>query len=147
MNQLYRYRIGVGARSMKSEKKKMEKELEQIKRMQSINDIIDRGSSENTLLYTSSRENESIGDDAIDNMLNRMAGKENEREIRMVEGIGKVSASRRERGRSGATARRAHHARPARHKKPINNSKHPHRATRSRAAPKRSARSKPRRRR
>lgn len=85
-------------------KKKISRELEQIKRMQSINDIMDRSSSENTLLYTSSRENESLNEDTIDKMLNRMAGRESEREIRMVEGMDRGVRS----GRPG------HRSRPAR---------------------------------
>jgi uncharacterized membrane protein YccC len=69
----------------------MEKELEQIKRIQSINDVITKNSSENTLLYTSSRENESLSDDVIDNMLNRMSGQESERNIHIVESLTRQS--------------------------------------------------------
>ncbi len=104
---------------MKPEKKKkIERELEQIKRMQSISDIIDRSSSENTLLYTSSRENESLGDNAIDKMLNKMASRENEHEIRVVEDLSKGPA-RSEPHRTARTASRPkqrHHAVAKRHR-------------------------------
>lgn len=79
-------------------RKKLNSEIEQIKRMQSIRDIINRTSSENTLLYTSSRENESLSDDTIDRMLSKMTGKESGQELHLIEGFAKgspVAASRR----------------------------------------------------
>lgn len=109
---------------MASEKKrKIAKELEQIRRMQSIKDVIDRSNSENTLLYTSSRENDSVSDDVIDNLLSKMSeDRETERNIRMVEGMTKETGNgRSERSRSVRRGRRAptrarRHARPMKRK-------------------------------
>lgn len=98
-------------------RKKIEKELEQIKRMQSITDVIDKSNSENTLLYTSSRENESLSDDVIDNMLTRMTeGRETDRNIRVVEGLSKETDAERSesvRARASGRARRVRAAKGA----------------------------------
>ncbi len=54
-----------------AKKKKLDRELEQIKRMQSINDIINKSNLENQLLYSSAtREGEAANDSIADNILN-----------------------------------------------------------------------------
>ena len=59
--------------------------------MQSIKDVIDRGSSENMLLYTSSRENESLNEDMIDSMLNQVEKYKNEdKDVTVVENLTEV---------------------------------------------------------
>lgn len=74
--------------------KRVKKELEQIKRIQTIKDVIDKNSSENLLLYTSSRENESLSDDVVDTMLNQMSGgKESDRNIKVVENLTDASST------------------------------------------------------
>ncbi len=73
---------------MDSKRNRTKKELDQIKKMQSIKDVIDRGSSENMLLYTSSRENESLNDDVVDGMLNQMVqDKRANKDIDVIENL------------------------------------------------------------
>lgn len=101
-------------------KKKMEEELKQIRRLQSIKDVIDRSSAENTLLYTSSRENDSMSEDVIDNLLNRMSSdREANQDIRVVESLSKESKGRRitktrstsiRKGKKGVKVKRSVHA-------------------------------------
>lgn len=79
-----------------NKKKKVQEELDSIKRLKSINDIINKANAENTLLYTSSRENEYLSDTTVDNLLNKITSDKHENEdIRIVEGLTKESGNER----------------------------------------------------
>ncbi len=71
-------------------RKRLQKELESIRRIRSINGVIDRSNAENTLLYTSSRENEPLSETVVDNLLERITkGKGAEEDIKIVESLTK----------------------------------------------------------
>ncbi len=72
-----------------AKKKKLDRELEQIRRMQSINDIINKSNLENQLLYSSAtREGEAANDSITDNILNNsMDDKIINKDLRVIEEI------------------------------------------------------------
>ena len=69
-------------------RKTLDKELERIQRMRSINDVLNKGNMENLLLYTSSKEGEAVSDTVMENMLNELENDKNvDKNINVIENL------------------------------------------------------------
>ncbi len=66
----------------------LDKELEKIRRMQSINSVLNKGNMENLLLYTSSKEGEAVSDTVMEGMLNELEKDRNvDKNISVIENL------------------------------------------------------------
>ena len=69
-------------------RKALDRELEKIRRMQSINSVLNKGNMENLLLYTSSKEGEAVSDTVMEGMLNELEKDRNvDKNISVIENL------------------------------------------------------------
>ncbi len=69
-------------------KKEFNKELDNIKRMHSINDVLNKGNMENLLLYSATKEGDAINDTVMESMLHELEQDKNiDKNIHVVESI------------------------------------------------------------
>ena len=107
-----------------SRRNKLLKEQEEIRRLRSLNNILNMGDIENAVLANTAKESEPVSDDIIDELLNKAAAaSENPREQRNLEMIERITMGAGERrapmrrapaaGRAGHAARKSAGKRPA----------------------------------
>ncbi|MCL5412287.1 MAG: hypothetical protein M1474_01465, partial [Candidatus Marsarchaeota archaeon] len=75
-----------------SRRNKLLKEQEEIRRLRSLNNILNMGDIENAVLANTAKESEPVSDDIIDELLNKAAAaSENPREQRNLEMIERIT--------------------------------------------------------
>lgn len=75
---------------MPVKRKTSSKGLDEIRRLQTINDVLNRGSLENLLSYGSAKDSEAASENAADNLINQIASdKSNNRNITIIENLTK----------------------------------------------------------
>ena len=76
--------------NMPVKKKDSDKGVDSIRRLQTINDVLNKGSLENLLAYGSSRDNEAASENAADSLINQIASdRKNNRDITIIESLTK----------------------------------------------------------
>ncbi|MGC8537713.1 MAG: hypothetical protein ACP5MZ_01865 [Candidatus Micrarchaeia archaeon] len=75
---------------MPVKKKSSDNGVDSIRRLQTINDVLNKGSLENLLAYGSAKDNEAASENAADNLINQIASdRKNNRDITIIESLTK----------------------------------------------------------